>query len=81
MDEVGAEDNDEGNPKKKTKTTGQKVQTRVPMLTLSGHTEGVSAVAWLEEQEVCTASWDHTMRLWDLERAEQKSSLVRISLP
>ncbi|XP_060566497.1 ribosome biogenesis protein wdr12-like [Ruditapes philippinarum] len=72
-DEEGPEE--EENPKKKKKTSGQKVQTRVPMLTLSGHSEGVSAVAWLEEQEVCTASWDHTIRLWDLEKAAQKSSL------
>jgi ribosome biogenesis protein YTM1 len=73
-DEEGPEE--EENPKKKKKTSGQKVQTRVPMLTLSGHSEGVSAVAWLEEQDVCTASWDHTIRLWDLEKAAQKSSLV-----
>ena len=62
-------------PHKKRK--GHKLQTRVPLLTLSGHTEGVSAVTWLQEQEVCTASWDHTIRLWDLELASQKSSLVR----
>ena len=53
------------------------VQTRVPILTLSGHTEAVSGVTWLGEQEVCTASWDHTLRLWDLEKAEQKASMVR----
>ena len=62
-------------PHKKRK--GHKLQTRIPLLTLSGHTEGVSAVTWLQEQEVCTASWDHTIRLWDLELASQKSSLVR----
>ena len=75
-DEEGEDDeNDNEKPHKRRK--GRKVQTRVPILTLSGHTEGVSAVTWLQEQEVCTASWDHTIRLWDLEKAEQKSSLVR----
>ena len=68
------EEDEEEKPHKRRK--GHKVQTRVPLLTLSGHTEGVSAVTWLQEQEVCTASWDHTIRLWDLEKASQKSSLV-----
>ncbi|WAQ99965.1 WDR12-like protein [Mya arenaria] len=66
---------DEDKPAKKKKTSGPKVQTRVPILTLSGHTEAVSGVTWLGDQEVCTASWDHTLRLWDLEKAEQKSTM------
>jgi hypothetical protein len=28
---------------------------QVPIVTLSGHSEGVSAVQWLDEQQVCTA--------------------------
>ena len=75
-DEAGDQAEEEENPKKKKKGQGHKVTTRVPILTLSGHTEGVSAVTWLSEQEVCTASWDHSIRVWDLELAQQKSSLV-----
>ncbi|XP_061185739.1 ribosome biogenesis protein WDR12 homolog [Saccostrea echinata] len=57
---------------KKQKLT-KKVQTRVPILTLSGHKEGISSTEWLSRSEVCTASWDHTLRLWDMEKATQTS--------
>ncbi|XP_067649347.1 ribosome biogenesis protein wdr12-like [Haliotis asinina] len=60
---------------KRKKTTETKVHTRVPMLTLSGHSEGVSAIVWLNSQEVCTASWDHTIRIWDLQEAKQTATL------
>lgn len=50
---------------------------QVPLMTLSGHREGVSSVTWLSEQAVCTASWDHSIRLWDIEKAQETSCLVR----
>ena len=45
-------------------------------MTLSGHSEGISSATWLSEKEVCTASWDHTIRIWDMEKAENTASLV-----
>ncbi|KAL5006229.1 hypothetical protein ScPMuIL_015035 [Solemya velum] len=70
------EPEDEGEkPQKRKKTSGQKVQTRVPLLTLSGHSEGISAVQWTDLSEVCTASWDHTIKLWDMEQATEKKTL------
>lgn len=66
---------DDENPRKKKKTSGKKVQTRVPILTLSGHNEGVSAASWIGDNEICTSSWDHTIRLWDITQATQKSLL------
>ncbi|KAJ8314312.1 hypothetical protein KUTeg_008873 [Tegillarca granosa] len=48
---------------------------RVPILTLSGHNEGVSAASWIGDNEICTSSWDHTIRLWDITQATQKSLL------
>ena len=76
IDREEADDINEDNPKKKKKASN-KVHSRVPVLTLSGHTGCLSAVAWLDDHEVCTAAWDHTIRLWDLETAEQTSSMVR----
>ncbi|KAK3592982.1 hypothetical protein CHS0354_023207, partial [Potamilus streckersoni] len=75
MDEEGEEEVEVSQKKKRKGDKTQKVQTRVPLLTLSGHIEGVSAVTWTAVNEVCTASWDHTIRLWDLEQATQKSLL------
>ena len=45
-------------------------------MTLSGHNEGISSVLWLSEKEVCTASWDHTIRIWDMEKSENTATLV-----
>ncbi|BFY97523.1 hypothetical protein BsWGS_00563 [Bradybaena similaris] len=70
------EDNDpEGRKSKKLKNVGHKVATRVPLVTLSGHKEAVSAATWLDGSSICTASWDHTLRLWDMSRAEQTQTL------
>lgn len=39
---------------------------QTPRMTLAGHKESVSAVAWSGPQELVTASWDHTIKVWDL---------------
>ena len=46
-------------------------------MTLAGHKEGISGVAWMDSNtEVCSASWDHTLKIWDTELGGMKQELV-----
>jgi len=49
---------------------------QVPTMTLSGHKEGISSAQWVGTNEVYTASWDHTIKMWDIEQATEKSCIV-----
>ena len=46
-------------------------------MTLAGHKEGISGVDWTENpNELITASWDHTIKVWDMELGGMKGELV-----
>ena len=49
-------------------------------MTLSGHSEGVSSTAWIDDTALCSASWDHSIRVWDLKQAASVSTFVRCAV-
>lgn len=44
--------------------------------TLIGHTQCVSSVVWPEHETIYSASWDHSIRRWDLETGKDSLNLV-----
>ena len=50
--------------------------TRTPLQTLAGHKEAVAGLAWLDSNDLASVSWDHTIKIWDMELGGLKSELV-----
>lgn len=49
---------------------------QTPLHTLKGHKEDISSVVWTANDTVCTASMDHTIKLWDAELCGIRSEIV-----
>lgn len=75
QDQKNDQDEVEESEKKKLKSE-KKMLTRTPIMTLAGHKEGVSGVEWMNDTEIITCSWDHTIKIWDFEMGGMKSELV-----
>ncbi|XP_035206556.1 ribosome biogenesis protein WDR12 homolog [Stegodyphus dumicola] len=61
--------------KKRFKSDNMKTKVKIPLMTLSGHTDGISGVQWIDTNEVSTCGLDCTLRIWDVELGGLKSQL------
>uniref|UniRef100_A0A146M840 Ribosome biogenesis protein WDR12 homolog n=1 Tax=Lygus hesperus TaxID=30085 RepID=A0A146M840_LYGHE len=59
-------DDDGESEHKKARKSGIS-QTKTPQVTLKGHKECISGMCWIDNVELATCSWDHTVRIWDTE--------------
>uniref|UniRef100_A0A2N9IMZ0 Ribosome biogenesis protein WDR12 homolog n=1 Tax=Fagus sylvatica TaxID=28930 RepID=A0A2N9IMZ0_FAGSY len=63
---------------KKRKVNGQADESQLEgeaVSTLVGHTQSVSSLAWPEHKTIYSASWDHSVRLWDVETGKDTSDI------
>ncbi|XP_031496264.1 ribosome biogenesis protein WDR12 homolog isoform X1 [Nymphaea colorata] len=44
--------------------------------TFTGHTQCVSSVVWPEQETIYSASWDYSVRIWDVETGNNSMTLV-----
>ncbi|KAK7282730.1 hypothetical protein RIF29_11736 [Crotalaria pallida] len=63
---------------KKRKVGGQVEESQLEgeaFTTLVGHTQCVSSVVWPQRESIYSASWDHSIRKWDVETGKNLSDL------
>lgn len=57
------------------KAKSDEANVRTPQMTLEGHREAVSSVEWIDNSTVISSSWDHTIKIWDLNVKAIKSEI------
>lgn len=70
------DDSPDSSKKQRVNESGESSKTRVPIVTLQGHKEAINGLAWVDVNTLCTASWDHTIKLWDIELNGIKKEIV-----
>lgn len=67
---------DEGSGDSSKKMKIDEVKTRTPLATLEGHREAISSSQWMDNSTILTSSWDHTMKIWDLNMKALKNEIA-----
>ncbi|XP_071514205.1 ribosome biogenesis protein WDR12 homolog [Panulirus ornatus] len=70
----GTEEEEEEQDKKRRRAI--KPPKKTPITTLAGHSESVGGVVWTGVKEVATASWDHSLLVWDIDIGGVKSQII-----
>jgi ribosome biogenesis protein YTM1 len=52
-------------------TRSSAVQSVEPLSTFSAHQSQISGVAWLNDMQIATSSWDHSVKVWQIESSQQ----------
>ncbi|KAL3308933.1 WD repeat-containing protein 12 [Cichlidogyrus casuarinus] len=65
--------NEEEHKKQSSEDT---IPTRLPLMTFVGHRQMVCSVDWVDENNVLSASWDHSMRMWDLVQQKETKTIM-----
>jgi WD40 repeat protein len=68
---------DESLNKKKKSDMSSTVKT--PIITLAGHTENISSCKWIDDTTVVTASWDHSIKVWDMFAGHEVHTMKSLS--
>lgn len=75
---ASASDTDDSVSVKKRKKGGRDAETQSEgeaLTTLVGHTQCVSSVVWPQRDTIYSASWDHSIRRWDVETGKNTFSM------
>eukprot|EP00727_Mastigamoeba_balamuthi_P010463 m51a1_g6039 putative wd40 repeat-containing protein (461) ;mRNA; f:161429-163867 len=67
---------DPAKKRRKTEADTSSAEQRSEAAVLKGHTEGVTSVQWPTWAQLISGSHDHTIRLWDAERAACVTTIV-----